>query len=72
MKKESQSGFTGILFMSLTFTLASFTCTAALVGTLLVAASQGEYFWPIIGMLSFSTAFASPFFFFSTFPAIFS
>ena len=68
MKKESQSGFTGILFMSLTFTLASFTCTAALVGTLLVAASQGEYFWPIIGMLSFSTAFASPFFFLALFP----
>ena len=68
MKQESQSGFTGILFMSLTFTLASFTCTAALVGTLLVAASQGEYFWPIIGMLSFSTAFASPFFFLALFP----
>ena len=68
MKQESKSGFTGILFMSLTFTLASFTCTAALVGTLLVAASQGEYFWPIIGMLSFSTAFASPFFFLALFP----
>jgi thiol:disulfide interchange protein DsbD len=68
MKQESQSGYTGILFMSLTFTLASFTCTAALVGTLLVAASQGEYFWPIVGMLSFSTAFASPFFLLALFP----
>jgi len=68
MKQESQSGYAGILFMSLTFTLASFTCTAALVGTLLVAASQGEYFWPIIGMLSFSTAFASPFFLLALFP----
>ena len=54
--------------MSLTFTLASFTCTAALVGALLVAASQGEYFWPIIGMLSFSAAFASPFFLLALFP----
>ena len=51
-KQESKSGYTGILFMSLTFTLAYFTCTAALVGALLVAASQGEYFLPIIGMLS--------------------
>ena len=67
-KQESKSGYTGILFMSLTFTLASFTCTAALVGALLVAASQGEYFWPIIGMLSFSTAFASPFFLLALFP----
>jgi len=68
MKQESRSGYSGILFMSLTFTLASFTCTAALVGTLLVAASQGEYFWPIVGMLSFSTAFASPFFLLALFP----
>ena len=68
MKRESDTGYTGILFMSLTFTLASFTCTAALVGTLLVAASQGEYFWPIVGMLSFSTAFASPFFLLALFP----
>ena len=68
MNQESKNGYTGILFMSLTFTLASFTCTAALVGTLLVAASQGEYFWPIIGMLSFSTAFASPFFLLALFP----
>ena len=68
LKQESKSGYTGILFMSLTFTLVSFTCTAALVGTLLVAASQGEYFWPIIGMLSFSAAFASPFFLLALFP----
>ena len=68
MKQESRSGYTGILFMALTFTLASFTCTAALVGTLLVAASQGQYFWPIVGMLSFATAFASPFFLLALFP----
>ena len=68
MRQESNSGYIGILFMSLTFTLASFTCTAALVGALLVAASQGEYFWPIVGMLSFSTAFASPFFLLALFP----
>jgi len=67
-QQESRSGYSGILFMSLTFTLASFTCTAALVGALLVAASQGEYFWPIIGMLSFSAAFASPFFLLALFP----
>ena len=54
--------------MSLTFTLTSFTCTVQFVGLLLVAASAGHYFWPIIGMLSFSTAFAFPFFFLALFP----
>ena len=34
----------------------------------MVAASQGEYFWPIVGMLSFSAAFASPFFLLALFP----
>ena len=48
--------------MALTFTLTSFTCTVAFMGTVLVVASQGDWFWPVIGMLIFSLAFASPFF----------
>jgi len=68
VKQESRSGVVGILFMSLTFTLTSFTCTVAFIGTLLVAASQGQYFWPIVGMVSFATAFSSPFFFLALFP----
>ncbi len=67
-EQESRGGIIGILFMSLTFTLTSFTCTVQFVGLLLVAASHGEYFWPIVGMLSFATAFASPFFFLALFP----
>ena len=54
--------------MALTFTLTSFTCTVQFVGLLLVAASQGSYLWPIIGMLVFSLAFALPFFFLALFP----
>lgn len=68
-KKESKGGISGILFMALTFTLVSFTCTFSFVGLLLVWAANGEYFWPIIGMLAFSTAFASPFFFLALFPS---
>ena len=68
MGQEDRGGKIGIFFMSLTFTLTSFTCTVAFVGALLATASQGEYFWPIIGMLSFSCAFASPFFFLALFP----
>jgi len=68
LQKESSKGYLGILFMALTFTLTSFTCTVQFMGLILVAASQGEWFWPIIGMLVFSTAFASPFFFLALFP----
>ena len=54
--------FIALLLMGLTFTLTSFTCTAPLVGTVLVAASQGDLFYPIVGMLAFSAVFALPFF----------
>ncbi len=68
LERENSEGYAGILFMALTFTLTSFTCTVAFMGTILVAASQGDWFWPIIGMLVFSLAFASPFFFLALFP----
>ncbi|MDQ3135874.1 MAG: thioredoxin family protein, partial [Acidobacteriota bacterium] len=48
--------------MGLTFSLTSFTCTAPFVGTLLVMAAQGDWLYPVIGMLAFSTVFALPFF----------
>ena len=67
-QQEQKGGVVGILFMALTFTLTSFTCTVQFVGLLLVAASQGEFFWPVIGMIAFSSAFASPFFFLALFP----
>ena len=68
LQRESSDGYAGILFMALTFTLTSFTCTVAFMGTVLVVASQGDWFWPIIGMLIFSLAFASPFFLLALFP----
>ena len=67
-KQEHRGGVIGILFMALTFTLTSFTCTVQFVGLLLVAASQGAFFWPVLGMVVFSTAFAFPFFFLALFP----
>jgi thiol:disulfide interchange protein len=69
LDSKSQSGtVAATLLMGLTFTLTSFTCTAAFVGTVLVAVTQGEWFWPAIGMLAFSTAFAFPFFLLALFP----
>ena len=62
------SGTAGVLAMGLAFTLTSFTCTVQFVGTLLIAASQGMWLWPIVGMLVFSTVFAFPFFLLGIFP----
>lgn len=61
-KREATGGVIGVVFMALTFTLVSFTCTFAFVGTILAWAAKGQVFWPVVGMLAFSTAFASPFF----------
>lgn len=65
----ASTGLIPTLLMGLTFTLTSFTCTAAFVGTVLVAATQGEWTWAALGMLAFSTAFALPFFLLALFPS---
>ena len=69
-KRESTGGIIGVVFMALTFTLVSFTCTFAFVGSLLAWAAKGQVFWPVIGMLAFSSAFASPFFLLALFPSM--
>ncbi len=61
-RKSEGSGYIPTLLMGLTFTLTSFTCTVPFVGTVLVATSQGDWLWPALGMLGFSTVFALPFF----------
>ncbi len=72
LNKQADSGggsqtFATIL-MGITFTLTSFTCTTAFVGTVLIYATQGDWFWAVIGMVAFATAFALPFFLFALFP----
>jgi thiol:disulfide interchange protein DsbD len=52
---------TTTLLIGVTFALTSFTCTAPLVGTLLVSATQGNLWWPAIGLFVFSCVFALPF-----------
>lgn len=65
---EQTGGFVGVIFMALTFVLTSFSCTFAFVGSLLVAAAQGEYYWPVLGMLAFGATFATPFFLLALMP----
>jgi thiol:disulfide interchange protein len=62
----------GALLMGFTFTLTSFTCTSPFVGTLLVLTAQGNWRWPLAGMLAFSTVFAIPFFVLALAPQLMS
>lgn len=67
-KSDESSGVAGVLFMALTISAVSFSCTAPFVGGVLAATAGGEWFYPIIGMAGFSAAFASPFVLFALFP----
>jgi len=65
---QGKGGLLGPALMGLTFTLTSFTCTVPFVGTILAGASQGQLFYPVVGMLAYGTAFALPFFLLALFP----
>jgi len=67
-KSNESGGVTGTLFMGFTISAVSFSCTAPFVGAILAATAGGEWFYPIIGMLAFSTAFAAPFVLLALFP----
>ena len=69
-QREGQGGYVGVLFMALTFTITSFTCTFAFVGSVLVLAARGDVFFPVVGLLAFSCTFAVPFFFLALFPSL--
>jgi thiol:disulfide interchange protein DsbD len=62
LTRSSKFGRDGTtLLMGATFAVTTFTCTAPFVGTLLVAATQGDWLWPALGLLTFSGVFAIPF-----------
>ncbi|MCP4752863.1 MAG: hypothetical protein GY866_18410, partial [Proteobacteria bacterium] len=69
-KSRSAGGVVGVLLMGFTFTLTAFTCTVQFVGTMLIAAAQGEWIWPLLGMLVFSSVFAFPFFLLAIAPSL--
>lgn len=68
-RQSNKGGFIGVFFMAFTLALISFSCTFPIVGSVLVLSAQGEFIKPILGMLSFSLAFALPFTLFAFFPA---
>jgi thiol:disulfide interchange protein DsbD len=67
-QQSDRGGMIGIFFMAFTLGLVSFSCTVPIVGSILVLSAGGEIIKPILGMLSFSMAFALPFTLFAIFP----
>ncbi|MCW8130285.1 MAG: thioredoxin family protein [Planctomycetota bacterium] len=63
-------GVVPILLMAFVFSITSFTCTVPFIGLVLVSASHGEWFMPLVGMLGFSMAFSAPFFLLALFPSV--
>lgn len=68
-QSNEKGGWVGILFMALTISAVSFSCTAPFVGAVIAATATGQWFAPIIGMIAFSAAFASPFVMLAIFPS---
>jgi thiol:disulfide interchange protein DsbD len=64
-----KGGFVGSLLMGLTFSLASFACVGPFVGTLLAGSVSGGASRPLIGMVTFATGLALPFFLLALFPS---
>ena len=69
-KGADKKGLMGIFFMALTLVLVSFSCTGPIVGSVLIKATQGEFWEPMIAMLAFSLAFALPFTILALFPSL--
>lgn len=70
MNQASEGGgYLGSLLMGLTFSLTSFACVGPFMGSLLAASVQGGKLQPALGMASFATGLASPFFLLALFPA---
>ena len=67
-QSTEKKGLAGILFMGLTISAVSFSCTAPFVGAILAATTLGRWFYPVIGMIAFSAAFSIPFILFAMFP----
>ena len=69
-KATATSGYISIFLMAFTLVLVSFSCTAPIIGLLLVeTATTGNWLAPALGMLGFAVALALPFTLFALFPS---
>jgi thiol:disulfide interchange protein len=69
-KASATSGLLSIFLMAFTLVLVSFSCTAPIIGLLLVeTTTSGNWLAPAMGMLGFAVALALPFTLFAMFPS---
>ena len=69
-KASETSGLISIFLMAFTLVLVSFSCTAPIIGLLLVeTTTSGNWLAPALGMFGFALALALPFTIFAMFPA---
>ncbi len=69
-KASNTSGLLSIFLMAFTLVLVSFSCTAPIIGLLLVeTTTSGNWLAPALGMFGFALALALPFTLFALFPA---
>lgn len=71
-RARMKSGYAGVLFMGLTFSVASFACVGPLAGALLALSATGEWFRPIVGMALLSSVCGGAFFLLALFPQFLS
>ena len=64
-----KGGIPGTLLMGLTFALSSFACVGPFMGTLLAASVGSGGARPLLGMLTFASGLALPFFLLALFPS---
>ena len=69
-KASTTSGLLSIFLMAFTLVLVSFSCTAPIIGLLLVeTTTSGNWIAPALGMFGFALALALPFTIFALFPS---
>ena len=69
-KASATSGLISIFLMAFTLVLVSFSCTAPIIGLLLVeTTTSGNWLAPALGMFGFALALALPFTLFALFPS---
>lgn len=70
-KASNTTGLLSIFLMAFTLVLVSFSCTAPIIGLLLVqTVTSGDWLAPAVGMLGFAIALAVPFSLFAMFPTL--
>ncbi|MDX1972856.1 MAG: cytochrome c biogenesis protein CcdA [Candidatus Sumerlaeia bacterium] len=69
-KKGKRKDWIGAVLMAVIFVLISFTCTAPIVGPLIVLTVQGGVLLPVVGLTFYAIGFALPFLILGLIPSL--